>query len=295
MSEPISSVSPLTGRQCRELFRHEVIGRFDAQYFLDESIGYIFVANPIWLEEAYSNAIAVTDTGILERNQRNVDVVSKAILRERHPFTKGVDLGGGYGIFVRAMRDAGFDFYWTDKYAENLLARGFEAERGNHSTAVAFEVLEHLENPLAFLKAAQDEFGFDTCFFSASCFDERNIPGEDWWYWSFETGQHISFFSQRALHWLAGQMGMRLWHLKDDVFAFSSLSWSGDGYEQSCEALEPLGKTARARALAQEPPSPKISHFSRPPLTEGPASPRFRQPPDSGQLPTGARATRRQA
>ena len=106
------------------------------------------------------------------------------------------------------MRDAGFDFYWTDKYAENLVARGFEARPGSHSTIVAFEVLEHLEDPLGVLKAAKAKFGFDTCFFSATCFDEDNVPDEDWWYWAFETGQHISFFSERTLHWL----GARAWN-----------------------------------------------------------------------------------
>jgi hypothetical protein len=56
----------------------------------------------------------------------------------------------------------GFDFYWTDKYAENLFARGFEAQSIFHSTAAAFEVLEHIENPLAFLRGPQNTYRFDT-------------------------------------------------------------------------------------------------------------------------------------
>jgi hypothetical protein len=32
--------------------------------------------------------------------------------------TKGqfLDYGVGYGVFVRLMRDIGFDYYWQDKY-----------------------------------------------------------------------------------------------------------------------------------------------------------------------------------
>ena len=42
--------------------------------------------------------------------------------------TKGqfLDYGVGYGVFVRLMRDIGFDYFWQDKYTENLFAQGFE-------------------------------------------------------------------------------------------------------------------------------------------------------------------------
>ena len=123
------------------------------------------------------------------------------------------------------MRDNGIDFYWSDKYSKNLLARGFEAKPGQYDIAVAFEVLEHLQNPIEFLRNARKEFQFHTCFFSATCFDDENLPGADWWYWAFEGGQHISFFSRRALLWMAEQLQMRLWHIERDVFAFSGLEW----------------------------------------------------------------------
>jgi hypothetical protein len=217
--------SPLSGSDSRLLFTHRVLGKYEAQYFYDETAGYIFVGNPHWLDEAYSSAIAITDTGVLQRNVTNIDAVARAIIQHPHSFTKGVDLGGGYGIFVRGMRDAGFEFYWTDRYSQNLMARGFEAEAGRYSTATAFELLEHLENPLAMLKSAKELYDFDTCFFSATCFDEENVPDADWWYWAFETGQHISFFSLRSLNWMADQLGMKLWHVRGDVYAFSKLPW----------------------------------------------------------------------
>jgi Methyltransferase domain len=213
-------LSPLTGKVAQFLFRHKVLEKYLAEYFYDEDTGYIFVHDPHWLDQAYSEAISSMDTGILARNLSNI--ASMRMCLHQHPFTKGVDLGAGYGLFVRGMRDHGFDFYWHDKYCENLLARGFEAERGEYSTAVAFEVLEHIQNPLSFLR--DTEFKFQTCFFSATCF--QKIPDENWWYWGFETGQHISFFSEKSLSWIAAQLGMRLWYIERDIFAFSQLEWT---------------------------------------------------------------------
>ena len=120
------------------------------------------------------------------------------------------------------MRDAGFDFYWTDAYADNLLARGFEGGIGDYDIAVAFEVLEHIPNPIAFLIDAKARYKFSTCFFSATCFAENTIPSPDWWYWCFEMGQHISFFSLRSLQWMAEELRMDLYHVKDEIYAFST-------------------------------------------------------------------------
>jgi len=216
----------MSGGTARLLFRHQVLGKYPADYYYDEKIGYIFVREPHWLDEAYSEAISSLDTGILGRNLANIETISRCLSQNRrHRVSNGIDLGAGYGLFVRGMRDKGIDFSWSDKYCENLLAKGFEAKSGKYDVAVAFEVLEHLPNPIEFLLSTRKEFKFQTCFFSATCFDEENLPGADWWYWAFEGGQHISFFSMRALLWMAKQLDMRLWHIQGDVFAFSNLEW----------------------------------------------------------------------
>jgi hypothetical protein len=216
--------SPLTGQEGKFLFEAKVIGRHPARYFLDESCGYIWVDSPTWLDEAYSDAIALTDTGIVMRNLGNIETISMTMWANGLQNKKGVDIGGGYGLLVRGLRDIGVDFYWSDPYAENLLARGFEAEAGaSYQVATAFEVLEHLPNPLSHLEAARSDFGFDTVFFSATCFDPKNIPGLDWWYWAFETGQHISFFSENCLDFMAQKLGMKKVHIRGEIYAFTTL------------------------------------------------------------------------
>jgi hypothetical protein len=221
MKSDISSMSPMTGELSRFVFTHKVLGKYDASYFFDPKCGYIFIHSPFWIDEAYASAISALDTGLLARNIRNIAVVTKSIFQDGLDCCRGIDLGGGLGVFVRGMRDGGFDFYWTDAYADNVLARGFEAKIGVYNIAVAFEVLEHIPNPIAFLIDAQARYKFSTCFFSATCFSEDDIPPPDWWYWVFDTGQHISFFSLRALRWMAKELEMDLYHVKDDIYAFS--------------------------------------------------------------------------
>ncbi|MBK7438832.1 MAG: hypothetical protein IPK94_03535 [Saprospiraceae bacterium] len=51
------------------------------------------------------------------------------------------------------MRDYGFDYYWSDNYCQNLLARGFEAKQNEYFDAItAFELFEHILNPLEEVK-----------------------------------------------------------------------------------------------------------------------------------------------
>src|SRR5258708_34676094 len=120
--------SPITGHPSRWLFQHKVLGQYRADYYYDEKIGYIFARQPHWLEEAYSEAISSLDTGVLARNWANISTISRCLSKNRHhKVANGIDLGAGYGLFVRGMRDIGVDFYWSDKYSPNLLARGFEA------------------------------------------------------------------------------------------------------------------------------------------------------------------------
>lgn len=225
---PDSAISPITGAASPLLFTEKVLGRHPANYHFDETIGYIFVDGPHWMDEAYSDAIAITDTGIMARNIGNISKISKLLILADLTNARGVDLGAGYGLFVRGIRDAGFDFYWQDKYAKNLVARGFEAasETGPYQIGVAFEVLEHTPNPAAFLKEAIETYGLDTIFFSACCFNPKSIPDKNWWYWAFETGQHISFFSEQALDSIGDQISRKKFYFGGGIYAFSNQDWS---------------------------------------------------------------------
>lgn len=194
-----------------EAFSATVLGRHHAIYETCPQCGFLSVRSPHWLTEAYTDAICATDTGIVTRNLAIADALVALC-----PILSGatgpyLDFGGGTGLLVRLMRDHGFDFRWHDKYADNLLARGFEyeAEMGPCVAVTAFEVLEHVQFPVEFIQDALEFASSDTFIFTTMLF-EGDVPAADWWYLASVDGQHISFFRQDTLETIATRLGMRL-------------------------------------------------------------------------------------
>ena len=189
-------------------FEGRLLSRHSVSYFRCESCGFLRTERPYWLEEAYGSAIATTDTGLLQRNLKLFRVLSPLLFFLFGSEGKYLDVAGGYGLFTRLMRDVGFDFFWTDKYCANLLSRGFEFVPGDSFSAItAFEVLEHLEDPLGFLLESLSTARTKTILFSTELF-EGSPPPPSWWYYAFETGQHISFFQPRTLRLIAEKLGL---------------------------------------------------------------------------------------
>lgn len=206
-------------------FDAQVLGKYCAKYFLCPDCGYLWIQNPHWLQEAYSEAIAATDTGIVSRN---VDIACKLSamliwgLNERGS-GKYLDSSGGYGLLVRLMRDYGFDFYWQDKYCGNIVAAGFEyhADSEPYRAVTAFEVLEHLEDPVGYIKDVLDATSASTFIFSTELFVGRPPSPTDWWYYALATGQHIGFFQKKTLEKIANALGMKFYSL-NGVHVFSN-------------------------------------------------------------------------
>ena len=169
----------------------------------------------VLVEEAYSNAIADADTGLVARNISISKRLACILFAFYDKQAKYLDVGGGYGLLTRLMRDIGFDFYWSDPYCENILAKGFESSNNNPISAItAFEVLEHIHNPIEFIKKSMDDAGASTIIFSTDLF-QGNPPYLDWWYYSFETGQHISFYQKKTLQLIADKLSLSLYSHKN--------------------------------------------------------------------------------
>ena len=202
-------VCKICGMSSKLFDEADVLKRYRARYFRCATCGFIQAEDPYWLEEAYSSAIGAQDVGIIQRNIVNCAKTS-AILHLLFPrTTRSVDYGGGHGMLVRMMRDRGFDFSWFDLYATNNYARGFEAQKDlTYDFLTAFEVLEHLTDPVSDLSAMMS---LSDNVFVSTCIVPQPVPKlSEWWYYSLSGGQHISFYTIESLRLLAARFGRNL-------------------------------------------------------------------------------------
>jgi len=194
----------------RAVFKGRVLNKYEIQYFNCPSCGFTQTEEPYWLEEAYSDAISVSDTGVMARNLALSKMAKLVLSFVSDKQGKFLDFGGGYGIFTRMMRDIGFDFYWYDKFAHNLVARGFEGKIDSdlkYEAITSFENFEHLLNPLEDIETM---LGLsDTVLFSTELMPSDLPQPEKWWYYCLEHGQHISIFSQKSLEYIANKNGFK--------------------------------------------------------------------------------------
>jgi hypothetical protein len=190
--------------------RARILAKHDIAYFRCGACGFVQTEKPYWLAESYSAAINSTDVGLVHRNLEQCRVLRVLIPLIADPAGRFLDYGGGYGMLVRLMRDAGFDFRWQDAHCENLFAQDFAAGPGErYEMLTAFEVVEHLEDPragLAEMLARSDRVLLGTWLLPEPC----PAPGE-WWYYGLDHGQHISFQSRASLQALAAEAGARLY------------------------------------------------------------------------------------
>jgi len=194
------------------LFSARILQKYDIRYFKCDVCGFIQTEQPYWLEEAYQDAIASLDIGYVSRNLFYRDIVASILKKKWFNFNgKFLDYGGGYGLFVRLMRDKGFNFYRQDAYCKNLFAQYFDVEKAEtYDLVTAFEVFEHLENPLLEIEKMLQ-------YANSILFTTELQPGieiksiNDWWYFAPETGQHISFYTKESLQCLAEKFRLNLY------------------------------------------------------------------------------------
>jgi len=173
---------------------------YDAKYYLCGKCGFLFVENPTWLAEAYQEPIADTDTGYVLRNvylSRKTLVLFRFLFNIKASF---LDYAGGYGMLARLMRDYGLDFFTDDLHTPNLFMKGLEYKNQSIEAITCFECFEHFDSPIEeiekMLKISKNIF-FSTCLLPEA------IPGNNWEYYGLKHGQHISFYSQRTLSFIA--------------------------------------------------------------------------------------------
>ena len=199
--------------KCRLCFGHlfckfklTVLCKYSVQYFICASCGSLQTEYPYWLDEAYSdNALSRLDTGAAQRSINNF--AASYIVSSLYKANNVLDFGGGDGLLCRLLRDYEINCFVKDRYAHPTYAQGYvEQDFEFPDLVLGFEVLEHFANPSIEL----DELfrgGVGALLLSTSIYNNED---EEWWYLAPGSGQHVFFYSKRALEFMASKYGYSL-------------------------------------------------------------------------------------
>jgi len=200
----------ICNKQTNLVFSAKILNKYDVKYFYCNHCGFLQTEEPYWLEEAYGESINISDTGLMSRNLNLSNQTTNIINSFFDKNAKFLDFAGGYGIFTRLMRDIGFDFYWNDKFSQNLVAREFEySPNHKYELLTSFESFEHFDNPILeienMLKISKN------ILFSTELFSDKPPVTTEWGYYGLNHGQHISFYSIKTLKLIANKYNLNLY------------------------------------------------------------------------------------
>jgi glycosyltransferase involved in cell wall biosynthesis len=217
--------------ELNSLFKSLVMNKHQVSYYKCPKCEFIQTEKPYWLDEAYQNAITDLDVGLVSRNITFAGIIEQVIKNNFDPTKKFLDYAGGYGLFVRLMRDKGFDFYREDKYCENIFAQYHDLNDlhgvKKFEVVTALEVFEHLENPLEEIEKMFDYS--DTIIFSTELQPKIEIKSsDDWWYFTPDTGQHVSFYSEKTLKYIAEKFKLSFFTLNNSLHLLSKIKFEGN-------------------------------------------------------------------
>jgi len=96
------------------------------------------------------------------------------------------------------------------KYRENLLSKGFESKQSiNYNLVTSFESFEHFVDPLYEIEKILKYS--DNILFSTLLLPKETPAPREWWYYAFEGGQHVSFYTKKSLEVIAKYFKMNFY------------------------------------------------------------------------------------
>jgi hypothetical protein len=209
----MDDICKICGHHSSFLFTGTLLGRHKVRYYTCDQCGFVQTEKPFWLKEAYEQSINLTDTGLVRRNLLGAKSIATLIFFLFDKKGKFLDYAGGYGLFTRLMRNYGLDFYSHDPYTANLLAKGFDYNpEDNIELITTFESFEHFEHPIAEIEKMLAVS--KNIFFSTQLVTTPAPPVEKWWYYGTDHGQHIAFYTNKTLKFIAAKYQLQIYSLK---------------------------------------------------------------------------------
>jgi len=179
-----------------------VLHKYEVRYFECDRCGSLQTEFPYWLDDAYSSNLSKLDTGAVQRNLQNLSAAY--LVSKIFGVSNALDFGGGDGLLCRLLRDYNVNCYVKDRYAVPTYGQGFsEPDFVTPNLVLAFEVFEHFATPA---RELEDLFQLRPMVLLAST-EIYSHQSADWWYLASESGQHLFFYSEKALHMIAVQFG----------------------------------------------------------------------------------------
>jgi hypothetical protein len=183
-------------------FNRQVLHQYDVRYLECEQCGSLQTESPYWIKNAYDSNLSSLDSGAAQRNLQNL--AASYLISKLYRVRDALDFGGGDGLLCRLLRDYNVNCYVNDKYAAPTYGQGFSVPNFTTPNLVlAFEVFEHFATP-----AQELEHLFESrpkvLLASTAVYKQQN---SDWWYLASEGGQHVFFYSQRAIRMVANRFG----------------------------------------------------------------------------------------
>jgi hypothetical protein len=204
-------ICKVCGKISNQIFKRKILDKYVIAYFQCSSCEFIQTEEPYWLEEAYRHSLNIEDTGIIKRNILCAKRTSVVLYSFFNHLGRFLDYGGGTGLFVRLMRDYGYNFYWNDPFTTNIFARGYEYDNSlspQYEAVTSFECFEHFVDPPAEIKKMLSLA--PAIVFSTEIFTGGTPSPDSWKYYYFSHGQHVSLYSLKSLQRIAQEHHLHL-------------------------------------------------------------------------------------
>jgi len=189
----------LCDNEAKFSLKKRILRKYDVEYFHCQVSGALQTEEPYWLEEAYAPINEKFDAGQFIRCLHNAAFLNSLISQLNYSSEILIDYGCGSGLTERILRDIRLNAYGYDTYAIPSLLMGFQAQTLDGASIINLcKVAEYFLNPKASFKH------IFSCKLNVvvqtGIFDK---PNESCAYLAPEHGQHIFFYTEKTISYLA--------------------------------------------------------------------------------------------